>query len=106
MKEIKGIIQPGKLEALREALAALPDFPGMSIQRAEGCGPASDRTSQPASIKQDLTDFSRKVRIEIIAPDAMVESILATIREVTRTGRMGDGIVWVTPVETFARIRD
>ena len=106
MKEIKAIIQPGKLETLREALADLPDFPGMSIHRAEGCGPTSDRTSQPKTVRQVLTDFSPKVRIEIIAPDAMVESILATIREATHTGRLGDGIAWVTPVESFLRIRD
>lgn len=103
MKEIKAVIRPNKLAALRDALTAMPGFPGMTVSRVEGCS-APLRHVVRNSIKDELTDFTPKVRIEIVAPDDVAEVIFARITEVAQTGHYGDGIVWVTEVERAAFI--
>ena len=104
MKEIKAVIQPARLARVREAFRRLPDFPGMTVSRAEGSGYHPDKP-MAAGVKSELTDYSQKVRIEIVAPDEMVARLLAIIREACHTGQPGDGVVWVTPVESLHRIR-
>ena len=104
MKEIKAVIQPARLARVREAFRRLPDFPGMTVSRAEGSGYHPDKP-MPAGVKSELTDYSQKVRIEIVAPDEMVERLATIIREACHTGQAGDGVVWVTPVESLHRIR-
>ena len=69
MKEIKAIIRPNKLGALRDALVALPGFPGMTVNKVDGCSAPSRHVQARVRIKDELTDYSPKVRIEIIAPD-------------------------------------
>jgi nitrogen regulatory protein P-II 1 len=103
MKEIKAVIRPNKLGALRDALVALPGFPGMTVSRAEGCG-APSRHVVRRTIKEELTDFSPKVRIEIVAPDEVAEAIFQRITEIAQTGHYGDGLVWITDVERAAFI--
>jgi len=105
MKEIKAIIQPGKLQKIRDALDALPDFPGMSVSRLEGCSPHERRTIAHTA-REELTDFSPKVRIEIVAPDEKTPEIVNLIRKLAHTGRPGDGVVWVTAVDEFYRITE
>ena len=97
MKEIKAIIRPNKLPQLRKALLSMPVFPGMTISQAEGCS-APSRHGPPVSIKDELTDFTRKVRIEIVCPDEIADRIVECITEVAQTGQLGDGIVWVTEI--------
>lgn len=104
MKEIKAVIRPNKLPALREALVALPGFPGMTIARVEGCSAPSRHVPARLSVKDELTDYSPKVRIEIVAPDEAAEEIFRRISEVARTGHFGDGLVWITDVERAAFI--
>lgn len=103
MKEIKAVIRPNKLARLREALRAFPGFPGMTISKAEGCGATARHV--PNSIKEELTDFTDKVRIEIIAPDEMVDELVGHIVNVATTGQTGDGLVWVTDVQKAVFIR-
>jgi len=97
MKEIKAIIRPAKLPALREKLRALPGFPGMTISKVEGCSAPSLHT--PANVKDELTDYTPKIRIEIIAPDEVSESIVETIIHNAQIGQIGDGLVWVTDID-------
>ena len=104
MKEIKAVIQPARLARVREAFRRLPDFPGMTVSRAEGSGYHPDKP-MPAGVKSELTDYSQKVRIEIVAPDEMVERLVSIILDTCHTGLAGDGVVWVTPVEDLHRIR-
>lgn len=106
MKEIKAVIQHGKLQKLREALGALPGFPGMTIANSEGCGPSHGNSKRQHSVREELTDFSPKVRIEIVAPSEQVVEIVRVIRQAAHTGLPGDGVVWVTEVEEFYRIRE
>jgi nitrogen regulatory protein P-II 1 len=105
MKEIKAVIQPQRLARVREAVRRIPDFPGMTVTPAEGSGYHPDRP-RASDIKTELTDYSRKVRLEIVAPDEQVAALVSLIRNTCHTGQPGDGVVWVTAVEQFHRIRD
>lgn len=98
MKEIKAIIRPNKLPALREALRDIPEFPGMTVSKAEGCSSPS-RHGPMHSIKDELTDFTPKVRVEIVSPDEIADVIVERVISVATTGHLGDGLVWVMPVE-------
>jgi nitrogen regulatory protein P-II 1 len=96
MKEIKAIIRPSKLPMLREKLRALPGFPGMTVSQAQGCSAPSVHT--PSNLKEELTDYTPKVRIEIVSPDEVCESIVDLIVNTAQIGQIGDGLVWVTDV--------
>ena len=98
MKEIKAIVRPNKLPQLRKALMSLDGFPGMTISQAEGCS-APSRHGPMLSIKDELTDFTRKIRIEIVCPDEVADRIVDCITDIAQTGQLGDGIVWVTEVQ-------
>ena len=100
MKKVTAIVRPVRLEALRSALRRLPDFPGMTITDCGGMS-APDRVGEN---RDPLADFSSKVRIEIVADDAQTRQIIETIRSCAATGHVGDGLVWVTPVEEMWRI--
>lgn len=103
MKEIRAIIRPQKLPRLREALRAMPGFPGMTVSKAFGCG--STIRHVPNNIKQELVDFTEKVRVEIIAPDELVDALVDQIVQVATTGQTGDGLVWVSEVQRAVFIR-
>jgi nitrogen regulatory protein P-II 1 len=104
MKEIKAVIQPNRLPKIRSALRNIKGFPGMTVSKVEGCG---HHLAKPAlGIREELTDYSPKVHITLIAPDELVEGILQIIVEVGHTGQVGDGIVWVTPVERMIRLSE
>ncbi|UZR29697.1 P-II family nitrogen regulator [Methylococcus mesophilus] len=105
MKEIKAVIQPYRLRALRNAFRRMTGFPGMSVWRVEGCS-SHEGEEVHDSLRCELTDFSHKVRIEILAEEAQVEEIIRIIYENTHSGRLGDGIVWVTPVEQTRRLSE
>jgi nitrogen regulatory protein P-II 1 len=105
MKEIKAVIQPSRLSRVREALRKVRGFPGMTITAAEGCSDVEDLALQRRDT-EELVEFSRKVRIEMVTPDEHVDEMVRIIRELCHTGQRGDGIVWVTPVETFSRLRE
>lgn len=98
MKEIKAVIRPNKLAALRDALVLVPGFPGMTVTKVEGCS-APTRHAIRHSIKAELTDYSPKMRIEIVVPDDDAEAILKCIVDVAQTGHFGDGLVWMTDIE-------
>lgn len=104
MKEIKAIIRPNKLPVLRDALVALPGFPGMTVSKVEGCSAPSRHAPVRVKIKDELTDYTPKVRIEIVAPDEVAEAIFQRITEVAQTGHYGDGLVWISDVERAAFI--
>ncbi len=102
MKEIKAVIRPNKLAALRDALVALPGFPGMTVTKVEGCSAPTRHVSARVKIKDELTDYTAKVRVEIVAPDEVADSLFTCITEIARTGHYGDGLVWITDVERAA----
>ena len=105
MKEIKAIVQPARVARIREAMRRIDHFPGMTVSRAEGCSGTNVAPPQ-AGIRAELSDFSAKVRIEIVAPDELVDAIVGAIIGASSTGLRGDGLVWVTAVESMDRIQE
>ncbi|WP_280190127.1 P-II family nitrogen regulator [Delftia sp. PS-11] len=104
MKEIRAIVRPSRLERLRDALRAIPNFPGVTLFRAEGfTAPAA---IDKRSVKEELTDFSDKLMVCVLAEQAMVEPIRAAIVAACHSGQVGDGLVWVVDIAEIHRIRD
>lgn len=103
MKEIKAIVRPSKLQKIRDAFRQLQGFPGMNISAVEGCS-AHAGTEQHNTLKSELTDYTHKLRIEIVAPDEMLADILSIIHRNAYTGQSGDGVLWVTDVQLFHRL--
>lgn len=96
MIEVKAVIRPNKLPALRTALLDIPEFPGMTVTKVEGCS-APSKTNK-TNIKEELTDYSAKVRVEIVCNDEIAEVIMNRIVTICQTGQVGDGVVWCTEV--------
>lgn len=104
MKEVKAIIQPHRLPKIRSALRNIKNFPGMTVTKVEGCG---HHVAKPVQgIREELTDYSPKVRIEMVLTDDLLEGVLQILVEVGHTGQPGDGIVWVTSVERMIRLSE
>ena len=104
MKEIRAIVRPNRLPFLREALRSIPNFPGLTMTKAEGfTAPAA---VGKRTVKEELTDYSPKVMVTVLADDSMVEEIRKTIIEACSTGQIGDGIVWTVPIATMHRVRN
>ena len=99
MKEIKAVIRPTKLPTVREALRSVPGFPGMTISKVEGLSAPERLGPGKGSTRHALTDYTAKVRIEIVAPDELTDTIVERILSAASTGQIGDGLVWVSPVD-------
>lgn len=98
MKEIKAIIHPQRLAAVRAVLHSMPDFPGMTITKVEGCKLFA-RGRQTSKLKDQLTDYVPKLRVEVVADDAVAQRIADSMIEVLRAGTMNSGMVWISEVE-------
>jgi nitrogen regulatory protein P-II 1 len=104
MKEIRAIVRPSRLQRLREALRAIPNFPGVTLFKAEGfTAPAA---IDKRSVKDELTDFTEKIMVCVLADSEMVDTIKDAIIDSVHTGQVGDGLVWVVDIESMQRIRD
>ncbi len=104
MKEIRAIVRPSRVERLRDALRAIPNFPGVTVYRAEGfTAPAA---VEKRTVRQELTDFSAKVMLSVVCEAGMVEAIRGAIMTSCRTGQIGDGLVWVVDIGEIHRVRD
>ncbi|MFD0668835.1 P-II family nitrogen regulator [Ramlibacter sp. MAHUQ-53] len=104
MKEIRAIVRPHRLERLREALRAIPNFPGVTVFRAEGfTAPAA---VAKRTVREELTDFTPKLMVCVLADDDMVPTIRDAIIASCSTGQIGDGIVWTVDLGSVHRIRN
>ena len=104
MKEIRAIVRPTRLDRLREALRAIPNFPGVTLFKAEGfTAPAA---IHKRTVKDELTDFSSKLMVCVLADDDMVDTIRDTLIDACWTGKIGDGLVWTVEIASIHRIRD
>ncbi|MHB8066431.1 MAG: P-II family nitrogen regulator [Desulfobaccales bacterium] len=103
MKKIEAIIQPFKLEPVKEALHAL-SVQGMTVSEVKGFGVQKGIREVYRGMEYQV-DFLPKVKIEIVAPDEKAQSIVETIVAKARTGRIGDGKIFVYPVAEVIRIR-
>ncbi len=103
MKKIEAIIQPFKLEPVKEALHAL-SVQGMTVSEVKGFGRQKGIREVYRGMEYQV-DFLPKVKIEVVAPDEKVKAIVDTVVEKARTGRIGDGKIFVYPVAEVIRIR-
>lgn len=104
MFEIRAIVRPIRLPQLRDALHDIPNFPGLTLMKAEGfTAPAA---VGKRTVKEELIDYTPKIMVAVLADEDMVEEIRNTIITVCSTGQIGDGLVWTVPIATMHRIRN
>jgi len=103
MKKIEAIIQPFKLEPVKEALHAL-SVQGMTVTEVKGFGRQKGIREVYRGMEYQV-DLLPKVKIEIVTPDEKVKAIVEAIVAKARTGRIGDGKIFVYPVAEVIRIR-
>lgn len=103
MKLIKCIIQPYKLDDVKEALAGIK-VQGMTVSEVKGFGRQKGHTELYRGAEYTV-DFVPKVEIEIVVPDSMVKDALDAVVKAARSGKVGDGKIFVMNVEDSVRIR-
>src|SRR5581483_1414986 len=103
MKKIDAIIQPYKLDQVREALRNI-GLEGITALEVRGHGRQKGHTEVYRG-QEYVVDFLPKIKLEIVVSDDRVEEILDTLCAAARSGRIGDGKIFVTPVEQAVRIR-
>jgi len=103
MKLVIGIIKPFKVDDVKTALQEL-GVKGLTISEVQGFGRQRGHTEVYRGAEYTI-DFVPKVRVEILVDDADTERIVQAVIETARTGKIGDGKVWVVPVESVYRIR-
>lgn len=103
MKLITAVVKPFKLDDIKSALQAL-GVKGMTVSEASGFGRQKGHTEVYRGAEYTV-DLVPKVRLEVIVDDADVESILDAIVKTANTGSIGDGKVWVSPIDQIIRVR-
>ena len=103
MKKIEAIIKPFKLDDVKEALQEI-GLQGITVVEARGFGRQKGHTELYRGAEY-VVDFLPKVKIEVVVPDDQVEKIIEAIVSAAQTGRIGDGKIFVLPVEDAIRIR-
>lgn len=103
MKLITAIIQPYQLDNVTTALDAA-GLHGVTLSEAQGAGRQKGHTEVYRGAEYQV-DYVPKLRVEIVTSDADAEAALAAVTEAARTGRIGDGKIWVTNVEEVVRVR-
>ena len=103
MKLITAVIKPHKWEDVREALETF-GVTGMTVSEVSGYGRQKGHTEVYRGAEYDIA-LVPKVRLEIALDDSEVETVVATIVSAAQTGRIGDGKVWVSAVESVVRVR-
>ncbi|WP_373752720.1 P-II family nitrogen regulator [Neisseria weixii] len=103
MKKITAMIKPFKLDDMREALSSI-DVHGMTVSEVKGFGRQKGHTEVYRGAEYAV-DFMPKVKVEIVAEDERVGQIVDMILETARTGKVGDGKIFVEAVEQVIRIR-
>ncbi len=103
MKKIEAIIKPFKLDEVREALSEL-GVSGLTVTEVKGFGRQKGHTELYRGAEY-VVDFLPKIKIEVVVSAAMVETAVEGIIAAARTGKIGDGKIFVTSVEQVIRIR-
>lgn len=103
MKKIESIIKPFKLDDVKEKLTAL-GVKGMTVTEVRGFGRQKGHTEIYRGAEY-VVDFLPKIKIEIVVPDDHVREIVDAIRQAANTGKIGDGKIFVIPVDECVRIR-
>ncbi len=103
MKLVSAVIKPFKLEDVKSALADV-GVAGMTVSEVQGFGRQGGHSETYRGTEYRVT-FTPKTRIEVLVDDSLADAVVEAILASARTEKIGDGKVWVTSVETLARIR-
>jgi nitrogen regulatory protein P-II 1 len=103
MMLVTAIVKPFALEEVRAGLERL-DVSGMTVSEVSGYGRQRGHTEVYRGADYHV-DLVPKVRVEIVVDDAAVERVIDAVAHAARSGKIGDGKVWVTPVDTMVRVR-
>ena len=103
MKKIEAIIKPFKLDEVKEALQEI-GIQGLTVTEAKGFGRQKGHTELYRGAEY-VVDFLPKVKVEIVISDDMLDKALSTIQDAAKTGRIGDGKIFISNVEDAIRIR-
>jgi len=103
MKLVVAVVKPFKLDDVKEALKSL-GVSGMTLTEAQGFGRQRGHTEVYRGAEYEV-DFVPKLRIEVLVSDEQADEVVDTIVRAAATGKIGDGKVWMTPVESVVRVR-
>ncbi len=103
MKKIEAIIKPFKLDEVREALSEV-GIAGLTVAEVKGFGRQKGHTELYRGAEY-VVDFLPKIKVEVVVTEALVETAIDAIVKAARTGKIGDGKIFVMPVEQVVRIR-
>jgi nitrogen regulatory protein P-II 1 len=103
MKKIEAIVKPFKLDEVKDALNGI-GIKGMTVSEVKGYGRQKGHTEIYRGAEY-VVDFIPKIKLEIIVQDEQVDQVIDTILAVARTGKIGDGKIFVLPVERVVRVR-
>ena len=103
MKKIEAIIKPFKLDEVREALAEV-GVTGLTVTEVKGFGRQKGHTELYRGAEY-VVDFLPKVKVEVVVADDHVDAVIEAITKAARTGKIGDGKIFVSPIEQAIRIR-
>jgi len=103
MKKIEAIIKPFKLDEVKDALNGI-GIKGMTVSEVKGYGRQKGHTEIYRGAEY-VVDFIPKIRLDIIVQEEQVDQVIETILSVARTGKIGDGKIFVLPVERVVRVR-
>ena len=102
-KMVLAFVKPDRLDRVTRALERIDGFPGMTVSDARGFG--REKLTDPRDERDQLTDFMDAIRLESVVPEDLVEEVTQAIMEAAHTGRGGDGLLTVLPVERAVRLR-
>ena len=103
MKIVTAIVKPFKLDDVREALSDI-GVQGITVSEVKGFGRQKGHTELYRGAEY-VVDFLPKVKIEVVVPDGIVEQVIEAVTKAARTGKIGDGKIFVTPIDQAVRIR-
>lgn len=103
LKLVTAIVKPFKLDDVKEALKNI-DVQGLTVTEVQGFGRQRGHTEVYRGAEY-VVDLVPKLRLELVVRDEDVDTVVNVVTDAARTGKIGDGKVWVTPVETAVRIR-
>jgi nitrogen regulatory protein P-II 1 len=103
MRQITAVVKPFKLDDVKAALEVL-GVQGLTVSEVQGFGRQRGHTEVYRGAEYTV-DFVPKMRIDVIVSDGDADKVVEAIVEAARTGKIGDGKVWVTPIETLVRVR-
>ena len=103
MKKVEAIIKPFKLDEVKEALQGV-GIQGMTVTEVKGFGRQKGHTELYRGAEY-VVDFLPKIKIEVVVPDEMLDRALEAVTQAANTGRIGDGKIFVQPIQESIRIR-